>query len=140
MTAKSIMSFRLVKLKPTDKVCDALQVMHTQQIRNLPVVDENDQFVGLFSVRRLTRLMLPQAAQMNFGLQDLSFMPDEKGEMLERMMDVSQKETSDVLQAICQFPGGSGVAGSESGHQPACNHSQGEKEKAGRHGFGLGRD
>ncbi len=98
MTAKSIMSFRLVKLKPTDKVCDALQIMHTQQIRNLPVVDENDQFVGLFGVRRLTRLMLPQAAQMNFGLQDLSFMPDEKGEMLERMMDVSQRPVSDFLE------------------------------------------
>ncbi|RDH90398.1 MAG: hypothetical protein DIZ77_12770 [endosymbiont of Seepiophila jonesi] len=58
MTAESIMSFRLVKLKPTDKVCDALRVMHAQQIRNLPVVDENDQFVGLFGIRRQTRMAL----------------------------------------------------------------------------------
>ncbi len=98
MTAGSIMSFRLVKLKPTDKVCYALKVMHAQQIRNLPVVDENGQFVGLFGVRRLNRLMLPQAAQMNFGLKDLSFMPDENGEMLERMKDVSQRPVSDFLE------------------------------------------
>lgn len=98
MTAESIMSFRLVKLKPTDKVCDALLVMHDQQIRNLPVVDENDQFVGLFGIRRLTRMMLPQAAQMNLGLKDLSFMPDETGEMLGRMKEVSQRPVSDFLE------------------------------------------
>ena len=47
MTAETIMSFRLQKLKPTDKESDALRVMHAHQIRNLPVVDEDDQFVGL---------------------------------------------------------------------------------------------
>ncbi|MBL3601351.1 MAG: CBS domain-containing protein [gamma proteobacterium endosymbiont of Lamellibrachia anaximandri] len=98
MTAESIMSFRLVKLKPTDKVCDALRVMHAQQIRNLPVVDENDQFVGLFGIRRLTRLLLPKAAQMNLGLQDLSFMPDEMSEMAERIKEVSQRPVSDFLE------------------------------------------
>ncbi len=98
MTAETIMSFRLVKLKPTDKVCDALRVMHTKQIRNLPVVDEDDQFVGLFGIRRLTRLLLPKSAQMNFGLKDLSFMPDETGEMLGRMKDVSQRPVSDFLE------------------------------------------
>ncbi|MES9898471.1 MAG: CBS domain-containing protein [Sedimenticola sp.] len=98
MTAKSIMSFRLVKLKPTDKVCDALKMMYAQHIRNLPVVDENDQFVGLFGIRRLTRLLLPKAAQMNFGLQDLSFMPDETGEMSERLKEVSQRPVSDFLE------------------------------------------
>lgn len=92
------MSFRLVMLKPTDKVCYALKVMHTQQIRNLPVVDDNGQFIGLFGIRRLNRLMLPQAAQMNLGLKDLSFMPDEQGEMLERMKDVSQRPVSEFLE------------------------------------------
>ena len=55
MTVQNIMSFRLVKLKPTDRVCDALSIMHQQQIRNLPVVDEDDQFIGLFGIRPLIR-------------------------------------------------------------------------------------
>lgn len=98
MTAKSIMSFRLVKLKPTDKVCDALRVMHAQQIRNLPVVDENNQFVGLFGIRRLTSLLLPKAARMNLGLKNLNFMPDEMGELTGRLKEVGQCPVSDFLE------------------------------------------
>jgi len=98
MTAGSIMSFRLVKLKPTDKVCDALRVMHEQQIRNLPVVDENGQFIGLFGIRRLTSLMLPRAAQMNLGLKDLSFMSDEMGEISRRLKKISEQPVSDYLE------------------------------------------
>lgn len=98
MTAESIMSQRLVKLRPTDKVCDALRVMHDKQIRNLPVVDKNGQFVGLFGVRRLTRLLLPKAAQINLGLKDLSFLPDGLGEMSGRMKRASQRPVSDFLE------------------------------------------
>ena len=53
MTVKNIMSQDLVMLKPTDKVCDALMIMHEEHIRNLPVVDEDDQFVRLFGIRPL---------------------------------------------------------------------------------------
>lgn len=98
MTAKNIMSFRLVKLKPTDKVRDALQVMHEQQIRNLPIVDDDDQFIGLFGIRRLITLLLPKAAQMKLGLKDLHFMPDEIEELNNRLVEVSQKPVTDFLE------------------------------------------
>ena len=73
MTVETIMNFRLEKLKPTDKVCDALRIMHTQQIRDLPFVDEDEQFVGLFGIRRLIHLLLPKAAQMEHGPGAYSF-------------------------------------------------------------------
>jgi CBS domain-containing protein len=98
MTAETIMSFRLVKLKPTDKVCDALRIMHTHQIRNLPVVDENDQFIGLFGIRRLITLLLPRAAQISHGLRELSFMPDEVEELYKRLEKVGQKPVTDFLE------------------------------------------
>lgn len=98
MTVENIMSFRLVKLKPTDKVCDALRIMHETQIRNLPVVDENDEFVGLFGIRPLIRLLLPQAGKIKYGLKDLSFMPDEVGELYKRLEKVGQKPVADFLE------------------------------------------
>ena len=72
--------------------------MHSQQIRNLPVVDENEQFVGLFGIRRLIHLLLPKAAQMERGLKDLSFMPDDLGELYERLEDIGQRPVSDFLE------------------------------------------
>lgn len=98
MTVENIMSFRLVKLKPTDKVCDALKIMHEKQIRNLPVVDEEDQFVGLFGIRGLIRLLLPKAGKIKYGLKDLSFMPDDVGALYKRLEDVSQEPVSDFLE------------------------------------------
>lgn len=98
MTAETIMSFRLEKLKPTDKVCDALRVMHTHQIRNLPVVDEDDQFVGLFGIRRLIHLLLPKAAQMDLGLKELSFMPDDLGELYNRLEAIGQRPVAEFLE------------------------------------------
>ena len=98
MTAKNIMSFRLIKLSPTNRVCDALKTMHTHQIRNLPVVDDNDQFIGLFGIRRMITLLLPKAAQINFGLKDLNFMPDEVEALYERLGEISEKPVTDFLE------------------------------------------
>jgi CBS-domain-containing membrane protein len=72
--------------------------MHEQQIRNLPVVDEDDQFVGLFGIRPLIKLLLPKAGNIKFGLKDLSFMPDEVGELYARLGEISQKPVSDFLE------------------------------------------
>jgi CBS domain-containing protein len=98
MTVENIMSQRLVKLNPKDRVCDALNIMHEKQIRNLPVVDENDQFVGLFGLRPLVRMLLPEAGKMKFGLKDLSFMPDELGELYSRLGNIAHKPVSDFLE------------------------------------------
>ncbi|MES9862322.1 MAG: CBS domain-containing protein [Candidatus Thiodiazotropha sp. LLP2] len=92
------MTFRLRKLSPTDKVCDALQIMHTHQIRNLPVVDDDDQFIGLFGIRRIISLLLPKAAQIDYGLKDLSFMSDEVEELYKRLGDIGQKPVTDFLE------------------------------------------
>ena len=98
MTAENIMSFRLIKLDPTDKVCDALRIMHTHQIRNLPVVDDDGQFIGLFGIRRMITLLLPKAAQIGYGLKDLSFMPDEVEELYKRLKDIGQKPVTEFLE------------------------------------------
>lgn len=92
------MKHRLVKLAPTDKVIDAFRLMHSQQIRNLPVVGEEDRFIGLFGIRQLIHLMLPKAAQIEHGLRDLSFLPDELGELNHRLVEIGQKPVVELLE------------------------------------------
>ena len=94
------MTCRIEKLKPTDKASDAFRLMHSRQIRNLPIVDTDDQFIGLFGIRRLIHLMLPKAAQIEFGLKDLSFMPDELGELHKRLIDIGQTPVVDLMEPI----------------------------------------
>lgn len=98
MTAENIMSYRLIKLSPTDKVFDALRIMHTHQIRNLPVVDKEGQFIGLFGIRRMITLLLPKAAQISYGLMDLSFMPDEVEELYKRLEEIGQRPVTEFLE------------------------------------------
>lgn len=92
------MTCRIEKLMPTDKASDAFRLMHSRQIRNLPVVGADNQFIGLFGIRRLIHLMLPKAAQVEFGLHDLSFMPDELGELHKRLIDIGRTPVVELME------------------------------------------
>ena len=51
----SAMSKRVCSCRPTDAISVALKVMETNQIRRLPVVDQEDQLVGMLSLADLGR-------------------------------------------------------------------------------------
>lgn len=100
MTAKNIMTFRVVTVRPSDKVSDALLLMHKYHVRNLPVVDESGEFVGLFGIRRLSRMLLPKAASDlgRYSLTDISFMPENLGEIIDDLRKFASKPVSDFLE------------------------------------------
>lgn len=100
MTTESIMTSRVITLRPDDRVVDALRTMHQKHIRNLPVVDENGSFVGLFGVRRLSRLLLPQAARDldRYSISDLGFLPDEVDQLAERWREIASRPVSEFLE------------------------------------------
>ena len=85
------------KLSATDTVSHGLRVMHEAHVRTLPVVDEDEHFLGLFGIRQVVHLLLPKAAQMEFGLTNLSFMPDDLGKLYHRLQDVGQKPVVEFL-------------------------------------------
>jgi CBS domain-containing protein len=100
MTTANIMTSRVIALQPGDKVVDALLTMHRHHVRNLPVVDDNGTFVGLFGIRRLSRLLLPKAARDldRFSITDLSFLPDEIDQLAERWREVASRPVSEFLE------------------------------------------
>ena len=100
MTAESIMTSRLKTLHPTDTVAHAVRLMHRHEIRNLPVVDDQGCFIGLFGIRRLSRILLPKAATNldRYNLTDLSFLPDDSGEMHERLRKAGNRPVSEFLE------------------------------------------
>ena len=97
MPVTSIMSTKIVKLGPTAKVSEGLRMMHDRHVRTLAVVNDDGQFIGLFGIRQVVHLLLPKAAQIENGLTDLSFMPEDLGNFYHRIKEVGNKPVADFL-------------------------------------------
>lgn len=76
MTTTTIMSTDVITLKPDDTIMSALKLMCTDSVHNIPVLDDEKTFIGLFSLRRLSRELLPKAAKLdeNSLLMHINFM------------------------------------------------------------------
>jgi CBS domain-containing membrane protein len=64
MTVKELMSRELYTLKPTDTVYQARQLMVNKQIRHIPVVDEQEQLIGLLSQRDVLAASISTLAEL----------------------------------------------------------------------------
>lgn len=100
MTAETIMSTDAVTLKPDDSIATALQLMCTHSVHNLPVLDNDGAFLGLFSLRRLSRELLPKAAKLDEDslLMHINFMPDGTDKVLQRLNRLGHQPVSDLLE------------------------------------------
>jgi CBS domain-containing protein len=100
MTTKNIMTSSLFTLKPTDTVADAITLMHQKHVRNLPVVDDEGMFIGLFGLRRVDQLILPIAASSlgSNSISDLQFLPDEIVQMDDRWHEVANQPVVNFLE------------------------------------------
>ncbi len=60
---KDLMTKKVLVCKSTDSIKDAMEIMSKSHIRHLPVVDENEQLIGIISQRDVMAERL-QAAQL----------------------------------------------------------------------------
>lgn len=105
MTTATIMSKDIVALKADDTISTALQLMCKHAIHNLPVLDNDGMFLGLFSLRRLSRELLPKAAKLdeNSLLMHINFMSDGTDELLKRLNKLGQQPVSVLLEKTSKF-------------------------------------
>ncbi len=95
----SIMTPDPLTLSPDEKVIDALRKMYQAHIRSMPVVDAEGSFVGLFSIYRLTEVLLPRAAMAKKGsLDDLSFIHTSTEKIDNKLQELADKPVSDLLE------------------------------------------
>ena len=100
MTTESIMTSALFTLSPTDTVADAFSLMQEKRVRCLPVVDTSGAFIGLFGLRRLSRLLLPKAI-LDLGrhsISELHFLPDEVVQDSDRWREISEQPVANFLE------------------------------------------
>lgn len=70
LTVKDLMSRELYTLKPTDTVHQARELMLKKRIRHIPIVDENEEFVGLLSKRDVLAVSVSALADIDAEERD----------------------------------------------------------------------
>lgn len=90
-TAASIMDPHPTRLKPTDIISTAAAYIMENRYRNLPVVDANGCYLGVFGVNCLLRLVLPKAAIMDKGLRDVAFIHENLSDLHARLHEVENE-------------------------------------------------
>ena len=100
MTAKSIMTTDLLTLPPDTTVAEAVGIMSRSRVHNIPVVDKDGCFLGLFSLRRMAHALLPVAAQLNDSSfrVDMVFVSDDADAFNERLTKIGHKPISALLE------------------------------------------
>jgi CBS domain-containing protein len=82
ISVAAAMSSRVFVCKPNDRVDVAEDVMRTNQVRRLPVVDDAGRLVGLLSLADIAR--------------------EARREMLQRVRDIEGIEVAATLAAVCR--------------------------------------
>ncbi len=95
-TARDVMDPNPTVLAATDTVGKGMGYIMDNRFRNVPILDERGRYLGVFGVNCLLRLVLPQAALMERGLTDLSFVSDSLADLRRRL-----EESEDQPVTIC---------------------------------------
>jgi CBS domain-containing protein len=74
--------------------------MARKKVHNLPVVDADGSFLGLFSLRRITRALMPMAAQIGEDVMDfeMAFIGDDSDDYLRRLKQIGDQPVSSLLE------------------------------------------
>ena len=84
MNARFLMNPKPMTLRPTDTVAFAANLILKHRLRHLPVVDEQGRYLGTFSIYSLMKLTLPKAVLDKYGLDKVSFVTENLGDLAER--------------------------------------------------------
>lgn len=82
-------------LKDTDTVADATRRMLEHRVSDLPVVDAEGKFVGMFKLDRLLAGLLPAAAIVGYGMPDLTFVSDDLDDLRDKMRAIDTRPVRD---------------------------------------------
>lgn len=97
MSAEQFMSHDPVTAPADERVADALVKMCNKHIHNLPVMDSDGKFLGLFGLRNLLHALLPKAATISPALESLDFLADNLEEVIESLQEVADQPVKNHL-------------------------------------------
>ena len=98
MSATEVMDPNPSVMHLDDKISAAADCVMENRYRNVPVVDDEGRFVGIFGVNCLLKLTLPKAAIMHKGLDKLTFIHESLYHLLERFNEIKDLPVSTCIE------------------------------------------
>lgn len=102
VTATAVMDSHPTVVKPTDLISTGIKHMMKHRYRHLPVVDDEGRYLGIFGVTCLLRLVLPKAAIMDKGLNNVSFIYETVSDLHERLRGVEDSPIASCMRTDVQ--------------------------------------
>jgi len=84
-------------IKPDCTVEQALAIFKEKSIRNVPVVDADGTFLGLFGLHQVLTALLPKSVTMKHGLENLSFVVDAAPGIAKRLKKLHGVPVSEIM-------------------------------------------
>lgn len=88
----------VISIRPDQTILDAMAMFDKHNIRCLPVIDEANHLLGIFSSHQLLRSLLPVSVTMEDGLQRLSFMVGAAPSVAQRLQKMKSHKVSDHME------------------------------------------
>ena len=82
---------------PDDTAGEALSKLLENGIRAMPIVDAQGDYLGMFHFRHILKLMLPEVARIEGGLDRLDFLTGTDDQVPERLMELHNYKVKDVM-------------------------------------------
>ena len=94
MNASEAMEPNPTTLKQDDTIECAAKYIMKYRYRNLPVVDENNCYLGMFSINCLLKQVIPKAVFMPHGLENVSFIHESFEDLYQRFNEMKDQPIS----------------------------------------------
>ena len=97
MNASEVMDTNPTTLNSTDTIECAAQYVMEKRYRNVPVVDENFCYKGMFGVNCLLKQVIPKSVLMHQGLDNVSFIHESLNDLFQRFDEVKHHPISQCM-------------------------------------------
>ena len=97
MQASEVMDPNPTTLKPTDTIECAARYIMEKRYRNVPVVDDNFCYLGMFGVNCLLKQVIPKSVFIDEGLKNVSFIHESLEDLYQRFNEVKHQSISNCL-------------------------------------------
>ncbi len=91
MSASQVMDPYPSVLHKDENIAKGVELVMEHRYRNIPVVDDNGCYQGIFGVNCLLRLVLPKAVLLERGLTTVPFVSDTLRDLRLRLKEVEDK-------------------------------------------------